>query len=207
MIDSQCSDLVAHRPGDDLAHPLHLPEAREIQQDGEGGEQLQPLGEGAEGGQGLGDFVFRIDREALHVVVLVLHLLVFEEGLVLDLRYADGVEQVAVGGDVDRFGIGERRQHHQHFGRFEHPAVVLHVAVVHLDVGLGEEAEDLRQQVAFGVRQVAVPVLHVVGQRHLLRQPMHALLGQPRLIGPRVAERLVDRVLGQQVEADRMFVG
>ncbi len=29
--------------------------------------------------------------------------------------------------------------------------IVLHVAVVHLDIGLGEEAEDLRQQVALGV--------------------------------------------------------
>ena len=112
-----------------------------------------------------------------------------------------------VGGDVDGLDVGEGRQHHQHFGGFEHPRVVLHVAVVHLDVGLGEEAEDLRQQVALGVLQVAVPVLDVVGQRHLLRQPVDALLGEPGLVGPGIAERLVDRVLGQQVEADRVFVG
>ena len=30
--------------------------------------------------------------------------------------------------------------------------VVPHVAVVHLDIGLGEEAEDLRQQIALGCR-------------------------------------------------------
>ena len=48
--------------------------------------------------------------------------------------------------------IGERRQHHQHLGGFEYPRVVLHVAVVHLDIGLGEEAEDLRQQVPLGRR-------------------------------------------------------
>ena len=103
--------------------------------------------------------------------------------------------------------VGERRQHHQHLGRLEYARVVLHVAVVHLDIGLGEEAEDLRQQVALGGGQVAVPVLHVVGERHLLGQPVDALLDQPGLIGPGIAERLVDRVLGQQVEPHRMFVG
>ena len=33
-------------------------------------------------------------------------------------------------------------------------AVVLHVAILHLDVGLGEEAEDLRQQVALAGGQL-----------------------------------------------------
>src|SRR6185437_4210943 len=84
--------------------------------------------------------------------------------------------------------------------------VGLYVAVVHLDVRLGEKAEYLGQQVAFRVRQVAVPVLHVISQRDFFRQPVDPLLGQPRVIGPRIAERLVDRVLGQQVEADRVFV-
>ena len=54
--------LVAHRPGDDLAHALHFAEAREIQQDCEGREQLQPFGEGAEGRQRLGDLMLRIRR-------------------------------------------------------------------------------------------------------------------------------------------------
>ncbi|MNC67859.1 hypothetical protein D3C75_1183980 [compost metagenome] len=63
---------------------------------------------------------------------------------------------------MDRLHIGEGRQHHLHFGRFEHPAVALHVVVLDLDVGLGEEAEDLRQQVALAVGQVGGPVLDVL---------------------------------------------
>src|SRR5204862_294953 len=82
------------------------------------------------------------------------------------LRHADRVEQMAVGGDVDRLGRRERGQHHLHFGRLEDAAVVPHVAVVHLDVGLGEEAEDLRQQMAFRVGELVAPVLDVVGQPH-----------------------------------------
>ena len=149
----------------------------------------------------------RVHRECLHVVELVLHLLVFEEGLILELRHADGVEQMAVGGDVHRLDVRERRQHHQHLGGFEHLRVMLHVAVVHLDIGLSEEPEDLCQQVPLGRAQVPVPILDIVGQRHFLRQPMDTLLGEPRLIGPGVAERLVDRVLSQQIEPHRMFVG
>ena len=198
----QC--LVAHRPGDDLPHPLHLVEAREVQQDRERSKQLQPLGERAERRQRLGDLVLAVHPEGLHVVVLVLHLLVFEEGRIFGLRHPDRVQQVAIRGDVDRLDVAERGQHHQHFSRLEHLAVVLHVAIVHLDVGLGEEAEDLRQQVLLRRGQVAVPVLDVVGQRHLFRQPVHALLRQPRLVSPRIAERLVDRVLGQQIKSHRL---
>jgi hypothetical protein len=40
--------FVAHRPGDNLAHALHLVEARKVQQDREAGEKLQALGEGEE---------------------------------------------------------------------------------------------------------------------------------------------------------------
>ena len=36
--------------------------------------------------------------------------------------------------------------------------------------------------------------------------PGHPLLHQPGFIGPGIAERLVDWVLGQQVKADRMLV-
>jgi hypothetical protein len=55
--------LVAHRPADDLAHALHLVEAREVHQHGEAGEQLQPLGEAAEHGQRLGDVLVGVDAE------------------------------------------------------------------------------------------------------------------------------------------------
>src|SRR3546814_5406339 len=40
--------LVAHAPADDLAHALHLVEAREIHQHGEAGEQLHPFGRSEE---------------------------------------------------------------------------------------------------------------------------------------------------------------
>jgi hypothetical protein len=71
--------------------------------------------------------------------------------------------------------------------------------IVHLDIGLGEEAEDLGQEISFRFRQVLVPVLDVVGERDLLGQPMDALLSEPSFIGPRVAEGLVDRVFGEKV--------
>ena len=101
---------------------------------------------------------------------------------------------------MDGLHIREGGQHHLHFGRFEDPGIVLHVAVVHLDIRLGEEAEDLRQQVALGRGQLFVPVLHVIGQRHFLGQPVDALLGQPGFVGPGITEGLVDRVFGEEVE-------
>ena len=142
--------LVADRPADDLAHALHLVEAREVHQHREAGEQLQPLGEAAEHGERPGDVLVGVDAELLHVIVLVLHRLVFEERAVLALGHADGVEQERVSGDVDRLHVAERGQHHLDLGRLEHAAVLVVVAVLHLDVGLGEEAEDLGQQVALG---------------------------------------------------------
>ena len=137
MIESVWERLVAHRPGDDLAHPLHLVDAREVHQDREAREQLKPLGEGAEHRERLGDVLLGVGAELPHEVVLVLHLPVAEEGLVLGLRHADRVEEMRIGGDVDGLHIGERRQHHLHLGRLEHAGIVPHVAVVHLDVGLG----------------------------------------------------------------------
>src|SRR3546814_5396300 len=77
-----------------------------------------------------------------------------------------------------RLHVGEGGQHHLHLGRLEYAGIVLHVAVVHLDVRLGEAAEDLAQQVALAVGEVAIPVLHVLGQRHLFRPPVQALLHQ-----------------------------
>jgi hypothetical protein len=65
---------------------------------------------------------------------------------------------------------------------------VLHVAIVHLDVGLGEEAEDLRQQVALRCGRGFMPVPHVVGERNF--QPVHALLRQPGFIGPGIRDGL-----------------
>src|SRR5690606_7938239 len=67
----------------------------------------------------------------------------------------------------------------------------LHVVVVHLDVRLGEEAEDLRQQIAFLVGELGGPVLHVLAERHFLGDPVHLLLAAPEFIRPGIAERLV----------------
>jgi hypothetical protein len=55
--------FIAHRPRDDLAHALHLVEAREVHQHGEAGEQLQAFGKAAEHGQGAGDVFVVIDAE------------------------------------------------------------------------------------------------------------------------------------------------
>src|SRR5476651_2443692 len=43
-------------------------------------------------------------------------------------------------------------------------------------------------------RQLVAPVLDVVRERNFLRQPVDALLRQPRIVGPRIVERLVDRL-------------
>ncbi len=46
----------------------------------------------------------------LQVIVLVLHLAIFEEGAIFALGHADGVEQVAVRRDVHRLHVGEGRR-------------------------------------------------------------------------------------------------
>jgi len=92
---------------------------------------------------------------------------------------------------VHRLDIREGGQHHLDLGGFEHLRVVLHVAVVHFHIGLREEAENMCEQVALGVIKRAMPILHIVGQRHLFGQPVDTLLHQPGVIGPWVAERLV----------------
>ena len=83
--------FVADGPGDDLAHALHLVEAREVHQHGEGGEELEPLGEAAEHGEGAGDVFVVLDAELVEVIVLGAHFLVFEEHAVLAFGHADGV--------------------------------------------------------------------------------------------------------------------
>ena len=183
--------LVAHRPRHDLAHALHLVEAREVHQHREAGEQLQPLGEAAEHGERLGDVLVGVDAEGRKVIVLVLHLLVLEEGRIFALGHADGVEQVRVSGDVHRLHVGEGGEHHLDLGRLEHAAVFVVVAILHLDVGLGEEAEDLRQQVALGSIELLRPVAAILAQRHFLGHPVDLLLALPIFERPGVFERLV----------------
>ena len=191
MMPSQCRLSSRTRPADDLAHALHLVEAREVHQHGEAGEQLQALGEAAEHGQRLGDILVGIDAEILQIVVLVLHLLILEEHAIFALGHADGVEQMAVGGDVHRLHVGERGEHHLDLDRLEHAGIFVVVAILHLDVGLGEEAEDLRQQVALVVGQLLRPVAAILAERHFLGHPVDLLLALPIFERPRVFERLI----------------
>src|SRR3546814_12296522 len=71
--------FVAHRPADDLAHALHLVEAREVHQHREAGEQLKPLGKAAEHRERARDILVAVDAEGAEIVVLRAHLVIFEE--------------------------------------------------------------------------------------------------------------------------------
>ena len=70
---------------------------------------------------------------------------------------------------------------------------MLHVAVVHFHIRLRKKAEDVGQQIALRIGQIALPVLDVVGERHLIGQPVQPLLQLPRLERPRIGERFVCR--------------
>src|SRR3546814_3186241 len=100
--------LVAHRPAHDLAHALHLVEAREVHQHRKAGEELKPLGKAAEHCERLCDILVRINAEGGEIIVLVLHLLVLKEHAVFALGHADGVEQMAVGCDMHRLHVDRK---------------------------------------------------------------------------------------------------
>ena len=116
-----------------------------------------------------------------------------EEGRIFDLRDADRVEQMAIGGDVDRLRIRERRQHHLHLGRLKHLAIVLHVAIVHLNIRLGEEAENLGEQVALRLRSAAAPPIASHRPPAAPRPAANAAAAGVchASIGPGIGERLV----------------
>jgi hypothetical protein len=76
-------------------------------------------------------------------------------------------------------------------GRLEHAAVFLMIAVLHLHIGLGEEAEDLREQVALMLRNLLRPVTAILAQRHFLGHPVDLLLPFPEVVGPGIFEGLV----------------
>ena len=125
------------------------------------------------------------------IIVLVLHLFVLKEHAIFALGHADRIEQVRIGRDVDRFHVAERREHHLDLDRLEDAAVFLVVAVLDLDIGLGEEAEDLGQQVALVVGELLRPVAAILAQRHFLGHPVDLLLALPEIERPGVFERLI----------------
>jgi hypothetical protein len=65
------------------------------------------------------------------------------------------------------------------------------VAILHLDIGLREEAENLRQQIALMIRQLLRPIAAIFAQGHFFGQPMDLLLAFPEVIGPRIFKGLV----------------
>jgi len=92
---------------------------------------------------------------------------------------------------MHRLHVGEGGEHHLHLGRLEHPAVFFVVAILHLDIGLGEEAEDLREQIAFMFGDVLRPVAAIFAQRHFFGHPVDLLLPFPELVSPGIFEGLV----------------
>jgi hypothetical protein len=65
------------------------------------------------------------------------------------------------------------------------------VAILHLDIGLREETENLRQQIAFMVRKLLRPIAAILAQRHFFGQPMDLLLAFPKVISPRIFKGFV----------------
>ena len=183
--------FVADGPADDLAHALHLVEAREVHQHRERREQLQPLGKAAEHRERAGNILIALHPEGVEIVVLVLHLLILEEHAIFAFGHADRVEQMRVGGDVHRFHVGKGGEHHLDLGGFENPAIMFVVAILHLDIGLREEAEDLREQVALMIGELLRPVAAILTQRHFLGHPVDLLLAFPEIIGPGIFKGLI----------------
>jgi len=65
------------------------------------------------------------------------------------------------------------------------------VAILHLDIGLRKEAENLRQQIALMIGQLLRPIAAIFAQGHFFGQPMDLLLAFPEVIGPRIFKGLV----------------
>ncbi len=183
--------LVADGPGYDLPHALHLVEAWEVHQHREGCEQLQPFGKAAEHRERAGNVFVAVDAELVDIIDLGRHFFIFKERRIFGFWHTDGVEQVAVRRDMDGFHVGKGGEHHLDFGRLEHAAIMFVVAILHLDIGLREETENLRQKVALMVRQFLRPIAAIFAQGHFFGQPMDLLLAFPEVIGPRIFKGLV----------------
>jgi hypothetical protein len=152
---------------------------------------LQPFGKAAEHGERAGDIFIIIDAEARQIIMLVLHFLILKEHAIFAFGHADRIEQVRIGGDMNGFHVAERGQHHLDFRRLEHTAILFVVAILHLDIGLGEETENLGQQIAFMIAEFLRPVAAILAQRHFFGQPVNLLLALPEFIGPWIFEGLI----------------
>ena len=127
----------------------------------------------------------------MDIIDLRRHFFIFEERRIFAFGHADGVEQMAVGRNMDGFHVGKGGEHHFDFGRLEHAAIMFVVAILHLDIGLREETENLRQQIAFMVRKLLRPIAAILAQGHFFGQPMDLLLAFPKVISPRIFEGFV----------------
>ena len=193
--------FVAHRPGHDLSHAVHLVVAREVQQHGEAGEQRHAFGEGAEHGERPRHIGAGSDAERVHVIGLGTHFAIVAEGLEFGLGHAQRLQQQRIGVDMHRLHVGERGHHHLHRERLKDRDIALEIVVTDLDVRLGEEAEDLCQQSPLVRRHpVRRPVLEIAAKRHLLTHPVRLLLSLPELVGPGIAIDVVSASRFQQTD-------
>jgi len=83
----------------------------------------------------------------LHIVVFILHFLVFEEGHIFCFRDAQRVQQVRIGSNMNGFHIGKGSQHHLNFRRLEDIGIMFHIAVIDFHIGLREKAENLGDKI------------------------------------------------------------
>ena len=75
---------------------------------------------------------------------------------------------------------------------------MLHIAIIHFNIGLHKKAENLRQQIALGTGQFLVPIFYILSQWHFFGQPVNPLLRQPSIIGPGIAEGFIDNTFFKQ---------
>ncbi len=128
----------------------------------------------------------------LQEVVFVFHFFVFHEGGIFDLWHAERIEQVGIGGNVHRFHVCKRTEHHLNLNGAKDAGVMFHVTIIDLNIRLGKETENLGHQIFFGLGQGLFPVTNIFGQGHFLWQPVNALLGQPCFITPRIQKWFID---------------
>ena len=124
-------------------------------------KELHALGECREGGDLRGE-VAAVLGDFVEEVVLGGHGLVLQELVVDGLGEPDRLDEVRVGGDVHGLARGERREHHSDLGLTEAREVVVDVGARDVDVALGEEAQDLREEVALAIGELLAVVLDVL---------------------------------------------